>query len=622
MQKKLLHFLLLIFISVAVKAQPCPGAIAAFPFRETFEVNNGGWVAGGTASDWAWGTPNKPVITGAGEGSKCWIIGGLTVSFYNNGERSWLQSPCFDFTTLVHPRISFKVFWETERTFDGADLQYSTDGGTNWLDLGSASSVSNCLGVNWYNNNSIRYLSNKPGWAGSTQGGGSCQIGGGSSTWVTASHDMGALAGLQKVIFRFEFGAGTQCNNYDGFAIDDVQIFESTPNTADFSYTCKPALTVDFASDAVCSTSSAWTFGDIASGNNSSSATNPTHIFSAPGTYTVTLTSTFNAGAPSTKQKPITVLGANTNIAHGVSCAGGSDAVLTAAGAGSSTGYNYVWNTNPPQTGPSITTGTGNYTVTVTDNSANSCPASALLLVAEPTPITATPTITAQKCSAVNGAIISNIGGGTPPYNYLWSNGDNTPDLNNIISGNYSLGVTDNNGCIYNTGTITVPHDNGNVAVTLPVSVALCPNQTLILTPGIFSSYLWQDNSTAPTYSVTSTGIYSVAVADANGCTGNGSTNVIAGCNELYFPSAFTPNGDTKNELFGPAGNNFSGIYDYHFEVFNRYGQIVFMSTDPNKKWDGKVNGKISGNETFTWFASFYVNQQKDFKKGTVTLIK
>ena len=60
-----------------LKAQ-CAASINTFPFIEGFEVSNGGWTSGGTGSDWAWGSPTKSVITAAGGGANCWVIGGLT----------------------------------------------------------------------------------------------------------------------------------------------------------------------------------------------------------------------------------------------------------------------------------------------------------------------------------------------------------------------------------------------------------------------------------------------------------------------------------------------------------------------------------------------------------------
>ena len=90
---------LLIWWSYQPMAQ-CTGGINSFPYNEGFETSTGSWVSGGAGNDWAWGTPSKPVISSAGGGSKCWVIGGLTGSSYTNAEASWLQSPCFDFSSL------------------------------------------------------------------------------------------------------------------------------------------------------------------------------------------------------------------------------------------------------------------------------------------------------------------------------------------------------------------------------------------------------------------------------------------------------------------------------------------------------------------------------------------
>jgi hypothetical protein len=233
--------LLLLFIALTAetKAQ-CGSPISSFPYNEGFEASDGGWTPGGTGSDWAWGTPSKLVINTAGSGINCWIAGGLTGNSYTNGEASWLQSPCFDFTSLQYPLIDFKVFWETEQQFDGASLQYSIDNGNSWSTVGSANDPVNCLNQAWYNQSPVTYLSplttNRQGWSGNVQAtSGSCRGGNGSGSWVTARHTMPYLAGQSSVIFRFIFGAGTICNNYSGFAIDDIKIQEAPPNDADFT---------------------------------------------------------------------------------------------------------------------------------------------------------------------------------------------------------------------------------------------------------------------------------------------------------------------------------------------------------------------------------------------------
>src|SRR5215204_3713188 len=90
-------FFFLLIIGMSSVAQ----CVTTFPYSQDFEASNGNWTPGGTASDWSWGTPLKPVINAAASGSKCWVIGTLTQSSYSNNQNSTLTSPCFDFSTLT-----------------------------------------------------------------------------------------------------------------------------------------------------------------------------------------------------------------------------------------------------------------------------------------------------------------------------------------------------------------------------------------------------------------------------------------------------------------------------------------------------------------------------------------
>ncbi len=376
----------LVWGSSPVMAQ-CVTPINSFPYQAGFETNDGGWVTGGIGSDWAWGTPSKPVIQTAGSGSRCWIVGGLTGSSYTNGEASWLQSPCFNFTNLQFPYLSMKVFWEMERQFDGASFQYSIDDGATWVTLGAANETANCLNTNWFNFGSITYLSpltsTRDGWSGNIQlATGSCRAGNGSNGWVTATHSMIQLAGEPSVIFRFIFGAGTICNDYDGFAVDDIYIGEAPPNNAAFTYACTNGNTVNFTNtSSLCPGSFNWSFGDLASGSNNSSASeNPAHSFSGPGVYTVTLTVAGPGNAPSTISRDITILGLTTSVIKEADCqtnTGGSASVVATGGSGS---YSYSWTTTPIQTGDIMTNvPQGTYDVTVSQ--ANACPATVAVLI-------------------------------------------------------------------------------------------------------------------------------------------------------------------------------------------------------------------------------------------------
>ena len=253
----------------------CPASISVFPYQEDFELGMGNWQSGGTSNDWAWGHPQKAFIQSAGSGNKCWVTGGLTGSFYNNGERSYVISPCFNFSTLQHPTLSCKVYWEGENTYDGTVLQYSTDNGLSWQNVGQDNEPASCQTQNWYNTTSIINLATlanpKCGWSGSAMAtSGSCVGGGGSGGWVTAKHCLSALAGFPSVRFRFAFGAGTTCNNFDGFAFDDFRILEAPALNVDFSWLCiNGNQTYQFTTIATpCPGNFVWNFGDPASGTS------------------------------------------------------------------------------------------------------------------------------------------------------------------------------------------------------------------------------------------------------------------------------------------------------------------------------------------------------------------
>src|SRR5688500_6823717 len=97
-----IRFVFPIFLSMTgqlVAFSQCTTPISIFPYSENFETSNGNWTPGGTASDWSWGTPIKPVINSAASGTKCWITGTLTQSSYYNNQNSTLTSPCFHLTS-------------------------------------------------------------------------------------------------------------------------------------------------------------------------------------------------------------------------------------------------------------------------------------------------------------------------------------------------------------------------------------------------------------------------------------------------------------------------------------------------------------------------------------------
>lgn len=462
----------------------CSGGINTFPYTEEFENSDGGWVSGGTGNDWAWGTPNKSIIQTAGGGSRCWITGGLTGTGYTNAEASWLQSPCFDFTNLRYPFIAFKLNWETEQQFDGGSFQYSIDNGNTWVTLGRAN-YTDCVQKNWFNQDPITYLSpltsERRGWSGTTlPTAGNCRGGNGSNGWVTAQTIAPDLALKPSVIFRFIFGAGTICNNYDGFAVDDIFIGEAQSFPASFTYLCTSGNTAGFTNtSASCLTTISWNFGDPGSGaGNTSNVSNPSHIFSAPGKYTVSLTVSAPGIPTSTITREITIVDISVTMVTMADCINNNGGSLIASVTGTTNPLNLVWSTSPVQT----------------------------------------------------STLASNLGAGT--------------------------------------------------------------------------------------YTVTVTGT-DVCTASATG-----KVETDFSCIGIYFPSAFTPNNDGKNDKFGPLGS-LAALTKYRLSIYNRWGEKIFTSTNPFDKWDGRVKGEKTDGNLFIWMAEFDLpGKQRELRKGTVVLVR
>jgi gliding motility-associated-like protein len=692
---KLFPFFLIIFLqsySLNSFAQ-CGITINSFPYNEGFETSPA-WTNGGTNDDWEWGTPSHPTISSAGGGSKSWCVGGLTGSSYSGSAQSYLMSPCFDFTSLNYPWISFKIFWETEFKFDGLVLQYSLNGGTTWTNVGAYNDPVDCLNDNWFNYNNITWLTSaspKHGWSGRLGlTSGSCQGGNGSGGWVNAKHCMSALANKPSVRFRFLFGSGTTCNAFDGVAIDDILIKDADPNTANFSYTCTGVNTVDFLNSSdICSTDYLWNFGDPASGaSNTSTAANPTHTFSGPGNYTVTLTSNGPCNAPGIQTQTISIL-SNSISPTNVSCFGGNNGTATAM-ATSGSPITYTWNTVPVQTTITATgLATGTYTVSMT--SATSCPTTATIIITEPTQLISSVTSSAACNTVCNGSVGITAAGGTPPYTYAWSVlGAGQDFIGTVCTGTYTGSVMDDNGC---TAMSTALVDSLQSPQIFCDSAAVCIGSNAILTATGALSYVWSPSTglSATTGSTvwanpTATTTYTLTGINAAGCSGTTTVTVyvddvvaphaefsfnplypdvfnpevnfinlttggdtyewnfgnidfstetnpnysfpvdsggsyavcliannylgcadtichevfVNGFTSVYIPNAFTPNGDGSNETFYPVLRDVSRE-GYEFRIFDRWGQIIFMSNSLESQWDGTFKGINCKDGVYVW---------------------
>jgi gliding motility-associated-like protein len=158
----------------------------------------------------------------------------------------------------------------------------------------------------------------------------------------------------------------------------------------------------------------------------------------------------------------------------------------------------------------------------------------------------------------------------------------------------------------------------------LPPTSFICPGQSIVLNAGVYDSYLWQDNSKLPTFTVSAIGTYTVIVTlNPGGCKDSASVKIsnLSNCDDIYFPNAFTPNADLINNNFGAIGN-LPDITNFSLFIYNRWGEIVFTSNNPYEKWDGRYKGQAQDVGNFVWVAKYIFKGGVKTKKGTLLLIK
>lgn len=332
-----------------------------------------------------------------------------------------------------------------------------------------------------------------------------------------------------------------------------------------------------------------WDLGDGTSGLEG-----PTHdhVYGAAGVYTVVLIGldsnscnfTDTAYAEVTVIEPPVVNAAFEAVPVG-DCQGFSVELFNMSmGAGS-----YLWQfgdggtstvTNPthPYAGP------GEYDVVLiaTDPLCGDSDTIVQRIVLEP------PTIEVDLPSPValcNGGSVQ-LDAGAGFGNYLWSTGQGTSSITVSTAGTYWVNVTE--GICQGTDTAVVvvqppPPPASDVEVCPSVSLTIRP-------PYAVTDIVWSTGDTTAVIQAPEAGVYSYVATDEYGCTVTDAIEVIWIASEAgaaVIPNVFSPNGDGKNDTFMVSG---LAIEKFSMEVYNRWGQLMFTSTNPSNGWNGGVD--------------------------------
>jgi len=205
------------------------------------------------------------------------------------------------------------------------------------------------------------------------------------------------------------------------------------------------------------------------------------------------------------------------------------------------------------------------------------------------------------------------------PYNSgnTWSTGDNSESITINTTGKYWLQVS--NLCGTYTDTFYVDkRDTTHLSFDIHDTLMLC-NQSMQITADIDGNYRWSNGATSKSIEISYPDVFWLSVSNDCGRQYSDTFKVIdGGC--FYVPSAFSPNGDGRNDVFRCFGNDYAR--GFHMAVFNRWGERVFQTYSKGDVWDGTYKHARCDVGVYYWQLNYLINNETVSLKGDVSLIR
>jgi gliding motility-associated-like protein len=241
-------------------------------------------------------------------------------------------------------------------------------------------------------------------------------------------------------------------------------------------------------------------------------------------------------------------------------------------------------------------------------------------------------TICFQSVALLHGATTGN--------KFNWSPGSLVTDSNKLAisvhppeSMYFVLSATDNKGCPKTASDTVFIRMLPEIKAFAGNDTSIVSGQPLQLNASGGVGYQW-----SPAFNLSSTSIYDpiatfyepvnriiykVQVYNEAGCNDSAFIAIRVFQSEpiIFVPNAFTPGNDGKNDILRPIAAGMSKIE--YFRIYNRWGRLIFETTQNGRGWDGTINGSVQGTQSYVWEvkATDYKGQPY-FQKGTVTLIR
>ena len=377
----------------------------------------------------------------------------------------------------------------------------------------------------------------------------------------------------------------------------------------------------------------------------SNGATTASTEVSTSGNYSVTVTNS-NGCAATASTSVVSAPNPSVQITGNPTACEGTQITLVASG-----GTSYSWS-NAANTATINPTQSGTYTVTAYNDLGCFATASANVTI-NPNPqlnITAPHTICNNSSTTLE--VSDNLG--STITSCVWSNGGSGSSImvSPTSTTNYTVTVTNNNGCVAHASTSVVVAEQLSFAISGNTSI--CGNESAELTvsgiaPANVSTYAWSNGANTASVSVSASGTYSVIVTDVNGCTGYATTTVsaaenpvasISGQQSVCSGSSATllanggtsyqwSNGSTEASISVTAGGTYSVVVANGAGCTATASAAVTVNESPNPEISGNLSiceGEsttltVNGGDSFVWSNGSSNSSINVTNSGTYTVI-
>ncbi|SFM77002.1 gliding motility-associated C-terminal domain-containing protein [Chitinophaga sp. YR627] len=364
--------------------------------------------------------------------------------------------------------------------------------------------------------------------------------------------------------------------------------------------------------------------------NNTDMGTGNSYTNLAAGTYNIEITDAI--GCAITRSVDVTVApNASFSITAtpvAPTCNGLTDGAINITVNSGQPPFEFALDDQPYQRATSFDNlGVGNYKVY---GRAGACLDSAIVAIIAPPVIDLSVTPTDETCSREDGALEINGSGGTLPYTYELNGVPiNTPDIENIVAGDYNIKIIDANGCeatadvtLNNLDIAPVTITNSDTTISIGDKVELHAVNAVDYSWTPVTGVSCADCATTTVQPLQTT-TYIVITPSGRNCAVSDSVTIYVDTrHSLFIPTAFTPNKDGVNDVFRVKAK---AVAVFNMMIYNRWGEVIFRSGDVSKGWDGTYMEQLQPGGAYVYMIeyAFYDDVGKIYRQqGTVTLVR